>query len=126
MGELRRILVIEDDSSLGELLAELFNDEGYHYKIREDADQIFFWIEQFKPDVILLDYILPSTNGGEVCAQIKCNEKTKEIPVILYSAVCKQLLPLNEYKCDSFVAKPFDIDYLMKIIEKYAKHSHTA
>jgi two-component system phosphate regulon response regulator PhoB len=126
MGDLIKILVIEDDSSLCELLAELFNEEGYHYKICEDADQIFFWVEQFNPDVILLDYMLPSTNGGEVCMQLKCNEKTKQIPVIIYSAVNKELLPLDEYKCDSFVAKPFDINDLVRTIEKHTHRSHAA
>jgi two-component system response regulator VicR len=126
MRELIRVLVIEDDSSLCELLAELFIDEGYQFKIRQDADQIFFVVDQFKPDVILLDYMLPSTNGGEVCSQLKGDEKTKKIPVIIYSAVSKQLLPLDEYKCDSFLAKPFDINDLVRTIAKHTQRSHAA
>ena len=126
MGELIKLLVIEDDSALCELLGELFKEEGYQYKILEDASQLFYWVDQFKPDVILLDYLLPSTNGGELCTQLKGNERTKEIPVILYSAISEELLPLNEYQCDSFVAKPFDINHLIHTIEKYTHRSHAA
>ena len=126
MGELIKLLVIEDDASLCELLGELFSGEGYQYKILEDANQLFYWVDEFKPDVILLDYLLPSTNGGELCAQLKSNVGTKGIPVILYSAISEQLLPLNEYKCDSFVAKPFDINHLIYTIEKYTHRSHAA
>jgi DNA-binding response OmpR family regulator len=121
-----KILVIEDDPSLSELLSDIFENEGYLFEVYEDTADIFGLVEEFKPDLVLLDYLLPSTNGGEICTQLKTNNETCQIPVIIYSAISKQMLPIQEFHCDSFVAKPFDLDVLLREIERYSMPEHAA
>jgi two-component system, OmpR family, response regulator VicR len=113
-----KILIVDDDSALIEVLEELFNEVGYRIKAINRVENIIPVIVDFQPDLVLLDYLLPFVNGGELCSQIKRNEATCMIPVILFSAYPKVLLSLGDYGCDAFIAKPFDLDSLLFHIEK--------
>jgi DNA-binding response OmpR family regulator len=121
------ILLVEDDESLAEVLTGLFSDEGYRIRCIKGADDILPLIDQFRPDLVLLDYVLPKVNGGELCSQIKKHRDFCSIPVIIYSAFSRVLLSLGDYGCDVFMEKPFDINDLLKKIEKLtARHSWVA
>lgn len=113
-----KILIVDDDSALIEVLEELFNEVGYRIKAINSVENIIPVITEFQPDLVLLDYLLPFVNGGELCSQIKRNEATCMIPVIIFSAYPKVLLSLGDYGCDAFIAKPFDLDSLLFHIEK--------
>ncbi|TDQ11784.1 response regulator transcription factor [Pedobacter metabolipauper] len=116
------LLIIEDDESLTEILVQIFTDEGYIINCYSDTSDILSLVNEFKPDVVLLDYMLPKVNGGELCSQIKQHEKFNHIPVIIYSAFSKVLLSLGDYGCDIFLEKPFDITDLVRKIKKLAKN----
>lgn len=121
------ILLVEDDESLTEILTELFSDEGYRVKCVRETEDILSLIDQFRPDLVLLDYVLPRVNGGELCSQIKRHRDFCSIPVIIYSAFSRVLLSLGDYGCDVFMEKPFDLDELLSKIEKLtARHSRVA
>lgn len=121
------ILLVEDDESLTEILTELFNDEGYEVRCMKESEDILPLIGQFRPDLVLLDYVLPKVNGGELCSQIKKHRDFCSIPVIIYSAFSRVLLSLGDYGCDVFMEKPFDLNELLRKIEKLtATHSRVA
>lgn len=121
------ILLVEDDESLSEILTELFSDEGYRIRCIGGTEDILPLIDQFRPDLVLLDYVLPKVNGGELCSQIKKHRDFCNIPVIIYSAFSRVLLSLGDYGCDVFMEKPFDLDELIGKIEKLtARHSRVA
>ncbi|TKC06142.1 response regulator [Pedobacter frigoris] len=110
------ILIIENDEGLVEMLTELFDYEGFNVRSYREADDVFALIEDFTPDIVLLDYLLPKINGGELCAQLKKNPLTKNIPVIICSAYPQVLLSLGSYGCNAFISKPFELsDMLSKI-----------
>lgn len=117
-----KILIVDDDSALIEVLEELFNEVGYRIKAINKVENIIPIIEDFQPDLVLLDYLLPFVNGGELCSQIKRNKTTCLMPVIIFSAYPKVLLSLGDYGCDAFIAKPFDLDSLLFHIEKCLEH----
>ena len=112
-----KILIIEDDPSLAEILVDFFRSTGYARRSFSSTENILELVEQFNPDLVLLDYLLPKVNGGELCRQIKRHEETKHIPVIIYSAFPKVMLSLGNYGCDAFVSKPFDLNDLVDQIE---------
>lgn len=113
----KNILIIENDEQLLEILRELFTHEGYNVIDLPQAYAIQPVIREFVPDLILLDFLLPGTNGGELCIQVKRNEKTRHIPVIIMSAFPRVMLSLGDYGCNAFVAKPFEIVELMKQVK---------
>jgi DNA-binding response OmpR family regulator len=116
----KRILIVEDDPALAELLVEVLSDQNFTCFSLPYAEEILPVVYDFKPDVVLLDYLLPIANGEELCARIKQNKLTCSIPVIIYSAFPDTLLPVNEFQCDRFLSKPFDLYYLLQLIEKLA------
>ena len=121
------ILVVEDDLSLREILTEVFKYEGYRFEFSTGIDDITSLVADFKPDVVLLDYLLPKINGGELCCQLKSHMEFSHIPVIIYSAFSKVFLSLGDYGCDFFIEKPFDLDYLLKKINQISRiyqHKH--
>lgn len=121
------ILLVEDDESLTDILTELFSEEGYQIRCIGGAEDILPLIDQFHPDLVLLDYVLPKVNGGELCSQIKKHRDFCSIPVIIYSAFSRVLLSLGDYGCDVFMEKPFDLNELLGKIEKLtARHSRVA
>ena len=113
-----RILVIEDDLDLTSLINDVFNDVGYQVITYSDVDDIVSLVDLVQPHVILLDYLLPNNNGGELCMQIKSNERMQGIPVIISSGLSNEQVCPADYGCDSFLSKPFELEELVRMIEK--------
>lgn len=112
---MNRILIIDDDRDLLDVLKSWFSDEGFETRSLSQINEVFDIIEEFRPNLILIDYLLTGINGGEICSQIKSSVKFGHIPIAIISAYPKVFLSLGDYKCDLFIAKPFD---LYKITEK--------
>jgi DNA-binding response OmpR family regulator len=114
----KRLLIIDDDRELLELLTGFLQSCGFEVQTDENADNIFEIIQGFRPDLIILDYLLPRINGGEICSQIKKSGSLKHIPVIIYSAYSRVFLSLGNYGSDSFIAKPFDLSHFTSEVER--------
>jgi DNA-binding response OmpR family regulator len=112
----KRVLVIDDDNSILEVITEILGYSQFDVKALSDANMIFQTISQFNPNLILIDYFLSGVNGGEFCHQIKTNHSTAHIPVIIMSAYPRTFLSLGSYNCDMFIPKPFEMDDLINKI----------
>ncbi|QEM06460.1 response regulator [Mucilaginibacter rubeus] len=106
------ILIIDDDKEILELFNDILTYAGYRVTILPEIVNIKATIDAFNPDLVIIDYLLPGINGGEMCAQIKSDQETLHIPIILTSAHSRVLLSLGTYNCDEFLEKPFDISHL--------------
>jgi len=114
----KRILVLDDDLGILSALRDVLEFSGYEVSTQPRGDEIFKNIEQYNPDLILLDVMLADMDGREICQNIKQEEKTEKIPVILISAThnlgdCIKL----KNGPDDFLPKPFDINTLLDKIE---------
>ena len=116
---MKRILVIDDDSAVLDVLEEILKYDNYHVRALSKTKDIFADIDDCKPDVILLDYLLLGVNGGELCRDIKRNPHTRHIPVIITSAYPRASSFLKEYGYDAFIEKPFDLDSLLATIREH-------
>lgn len=79
----KKILIVEDDSVMQNALQEYLSDEGFEIACAVDGEMGERMAKSEKPDLILLDIIIPKKDGYEVLAEIKKNEETKGIPVVL-------------------------------------------
>jgi len=113
----KRLLIIEDDAALSEILANIFNDMGLYCSFKMDAPNINA-IEQFKPDLIVIDYHLPKLNGGEICKAVKHNRNLCSVPVMVISAYSEIILSLDGSLFDSFIEKPFDMDEISTAVKR--------
>jgi len=110
------ILMLGDDELILSILEELFTYEDYDVKMLSDAHTLIQTIQQYLPNVVLVDYLLDS-NGENICHLIKSTRLTSKIPVIIISAYARDPNSLETYNCDVFISKPFDIDLLFKTID---------
>lgn len=113
----KRVLIIENDDSILNVIEEALNYEGYDVNGRLETPDIFPLIEQYQPDIVILDYLLNGINGGEICHQIKVNSSTSALPVIIMSAYPRVLQSLGDYGCNKFIPKPFDLSELVDNIK---------
>lgn len=83
--EKKKVLIVEDDALLSQVLNKNLIDEGFELLIVENGLEVFDAAEKFKPDIILLDLILPGLDGFAVLKKLKSEESTKKIPVAIIS-----------------------------------------
>jgi len=122
---LKRILVIDNDPGILDAMQEVLIYEGYEVMVKEDASDILDMVQQHQPDLLLIDYILNGINGGELCHQVKVNDHTCHLPVILMSAYPRVLQSLGHYGFDDFISKPFDLTDLTGRIAQQIHRTHT-
>jgi len=117
---MKKVLVLDDDISLLDIIKEVLLDANLLVRTVERGKDILTAIEEYKPDLILLDYLAGDSNGGEICHQIKSGTLTRHIPVIIMSAYPKVFLSLGSYGCDFFLPKPFDLTQLVRAVDDYS------
>ncbi len=119
----KKILILDDDVDVLEMLKEVLLYEKFEVCIVSDLASFFKAFEEdFQPDLVLIDYLLKGVNGGEVCYQLKTNASTAGIPVILMSAYPQIFRSLGDYGCDEFISKPFDLDEFIGIVRSYTNY----
>ena len=111
-----KILVVEDDKSISRLLELELSHAGYKVKIAKDGREALEFYENFKPDVILLDIMLPKINGLEVAQAIR--EYDKDVGIIILTAKGELETKIDGLKnADDYVVKPFEIEEILARIE---------
>jgi CheY-like chemotaxis protein len=122
----KRILLVDDEKSFTNLLKLNLEETGnYEVRVENWAEDAYGAAKEFKPDLVLLDIIMPRMPGGNVAAQIKEDHELKDTPIVfLTAAVRKQQVEDNEgIICDfPCLAKPATVDMVVETIEKHAKH----
>src|SRR5512140_1054857 len=121
--EKNRILIVEDEESLLKLESILLSSKGYNVTGVMDGKSALEEVQQNKPDLVLLDIMLPEIDGFEVCKQIKENPETCSIPVVMLSAK-KSNIDLDKGKlagADAYITKPFKSVKVIEIIEGLLK-----
>ena len=117
----KNILVIDNDIDLEEILKQILASESFELNFYEEVDNIVNIVLDLNPSIILLDYNLNGDNGGKLCQQLKADERTKSIPVILFSAFPKLIYALENYGFDAFIEKPFDVDEFLLTVRTLVK-----
>lgn len=118
-------MIVEDDLVLLETLQDILSTNGYQCLGCHHTDHVLKQVEQFKPDLLILDYMLPDWNGGELCGAIRSLDGFEYTPVIIISAYTKILLSLAEYGCDAVLEKPFSIDELLEVVNSLVSSKST-
>ncbi|HLD40562.1 MAG TPA: response regulator [Candidatus Omnitrophota bacterium] len=119
--EKKRILVIDDDEHIANLIKLRLESAGeYEVKTLFEATDIIGQVRAFKPDVILLDLLMPDIGGLEACRRLNDDAVTYAIPIIVISALSKDIDKLKAYKLGiiDYIVKPFDPKILIATIEK--------
>lgn len=117
----KKILVVDDDPDILDALGLILMGEGYEVTTSEKGE----YAENLHdtngglPDVIILDVFLSGKDGRLICQKLKSQEETSHIPIIMISAHPNARQSAKAIGADDFMAKPFDIDELLTIVERY-------
>lgn len=119
-----KILVVDDDKDLLQVIYSLLSKKGFEVEIDSDWEEALNKIETFKPQLILLDVFLPGIDGLEICKQLKSRPKTRDIPIIIFSAYPRVAEKVTyEYGADDFIAKPFEVNDLIQKVHSVLSHA---
>lgn len=115
---MKEIFIVEDDPDIRELIEYLLISLQFKVESFPNAEDFFTGISEHTPDLILLDIMLPDGNGLDICKELRDQQQTTKIPVLLMSAHADANL-LKGHCADDFISKPFDIDDLVNRIRQY-------
>ena len=108
----RKVLIVDDDAEIVELLEEVLERDGrFEVKTASSGYEAGMATQRFRPELILLDYMLPDVNGNVVCQTIRSNPEFENIKIIIVSGVVKQdeISRLLKSGAEDFIRKPFNI-----------------
>ncbi len=120
----KRVLVVDDDEAIIEMFSELLERDGrFEVRTATTGYDAGIMTEQFRPDVLLLDFKLPDVNGTVVCRTIRANPNYRHMQIIIISGVADpdEVAELRAAGADDFIRKPFDINAVIGRIAEMLK-----
>ena len=124
MSDEQLIMVVDDDPDLVESVSMRLVNDGFRVSKAYDGEEAWERIQEEKPQMLILDVMMPRKNGYVLCDEIKKNDEFKDITVVLLTAVADAVTSTNYTHrdgittlADDFVPKPIDMDKLMDIVK---------
>jgi two-component system phosphate regulon response regulator PhoB len=104
-----KLLLVEDDRALSELLVWHFEREGYHVRHTSDGEEALLLAEEAPPDVVILDWMIEGVSGIEVCRRLRRGPATAHVPILMLTARGEEADRIRglETGADDYVTKPF-------------------
>ncbi len=124
----RHILCIEDETEMIDLIRIILGRKGFEVEGATGGEEGLKKIQEKKPDLVLLDLMMPDIDGWEVYQQMKANETTRDIPVIVVTAKAQNIdkvLGLQIARVDDYISKPFSPEDLLASVERVLERKKT-
>ena len=113
----RKVLLVDDEVEIIELLSKALEEDGrFEYKVAANGFDAGMMVKEYRPDLIVLDVMLPDINGKEVCLRVRQDPTLEEVRIICISGMVEdeKIQELKLAGADEFVHKPFDVDILIE------------
>jgi two-component system, cell cycle response regulator DivK len=108
-----RVLIVDDDPAILNMLDELLQDERYETLLATDGNEAVNIAQRERPDLILMDLMLPVMDGAEAIRRLKGDPETESIHIIAMSAGANLRMHADQLPADSVIGKPFDLNTLL-------------
>ena len=111
----RRALIVDDDEELVELIRDVFDADGrFDVRVANNGFDAGMLVKEYKPDIIVLDVMLPDINGKEVCQRVRSDSTLDDVRIICISGMVEadKINDLKEAGANEFMQKPFEVDVL--------------
>lgn len=120
---MKKILMMEDEADIGEAVRSSLKARGYWVILAADGEEGLRKIKSEKPDLVLLDIMMPKVDGWQVLKTIRndADVATRDLPVLMLTAnrTTSSLVESQSQRATDYIMKPFDIDKLMRFINRY-------
>lgn len=123
-----QVLLVEDEPAQREVLAYNLESEGFAVRRAENGEEALLMVSEARPDLVILDWMMPLMSGIEVCRQLKTREETRDIPIIMLSARSEEVDAVRglETGADDYVVKPYALRELMARVRNQLRRSRPA
>ena len=115
---MQTILIVDDEHSIAETLSEILAYEGFEPRAAPNGQLGLEALETRRPDLVLLDYMMPVMDGMKMIQAMKADPRWAGIPVILMTAAPPRVLQAFGATWDMLLRKPFEAEHLMKVIRE--------
>lgn len=117
----KSILVVEDSPTALKMVVDVLQDYGYNYSVAMDGEEALMKAREQRPDVMLLDIVLPKKNGYQVCRQLKSSPETSQIKIIFLSSKDQESDRYWGMKqgADMYLTKPVKTEELLEAISRF-------
>ena len=112
----RKILIVDDDEELVELLSDVFEkDARFDVRTANNGFDAGMLVKEYRPDLVVLDVMLPDINGKEVCQRVRSDKSLEQVKIICISGMVEQdkVAELRAAGADDFMHKPFNVERLL-------------
>ena len=112
----RKVLLVDDDAELVELMCKVLEEDGrFEVRIASNGFDAGMMVKEYRPDLIVLDVMLPDINGKEVCHRVRADPSLEDVRILCISGMVEEdkVQELRLSGADDFVSKPFEIEYLI-------------
>lgn len=115
----KKILLVDDEPDILAVTVTRLKVSGYEVLVARDSEEALALLDKGKPELILLDLLLPKMQGDELCKKLKSDIKFKDIPIILFTASAVRVPEkVEEMGADDYIVKPFESENLLFKIKK--------
>ena len=120
-----RVLIIEDETAIREMLGYTLMKDGYAYEEANDVEEARLILSKRKPDLILLDWMLPGVSGVDYARRLRSDVETKDIPIIMLTAKGEEMDKVKalDLGADDYITKPFSTRELLARIRAVMRRS---
>ena len=114
-----KVLVVDDDPAIRRILSQTLELEEYDIELAADGEEALAAVSSYGPDVVILDVMMPKKDGFDVLKDLRANEATSTLPVILLTAKSSQQDVWEGWNqgVDYYLSKPFDVEELLRFME---------
>ena len=116
----RRVLIVDDEDAIRDVLSAILEDEGYHVQAATDGEALSIADGEPRPDLVLLDVMMPVMDGPEVRRRLLQNPRTAEIPVVVMTAAGDAARWATQLGAAGSLQKPFDLLQLVELVDRLA------
>jgi two-component system response regulator len=124
-----KILVVEDDDAIRGLVSEVLRDDGYQVREATNGLEALESLRQTRPDLIVLDLMMPVMNGWTFVQQCRRTKGCAEVPIVVTSAshdLPRTADQLRALGVRTYLSKPFDVEKLLALVERYVPSSEAS
>jgi two-component system alkaline phosphatase synthesis response regulator PhoP len=128
MSEKKKVLLVDVDPDFVEAVKVIVETGGYEVRVAYDGQEGLEAVAEEKPDLIVLDVMMPVMNGHEACAKLKADPATSKIPIILLTAVAERVTTstythrdMLESEAEDYMPKPVEPKELLELIKNWLK-----
>ena len=114
----RTVLVVDDEFGVAEVLDAILSDEGYRVITAIDGRQALTCIAEQRPDLVLLDYMMPVLDGVAVLRALSADPAAQDLPVVVMSALPEEAISMETKRYSAFLRKPFRIKTVLAAVAR--------